>query len=260
MYNYKNPYNPEEYNTTEYMKAKRRSQFSGPIVFVLVVIAVIFVMSVAFRIEDITVQGNEHYTSEEIINAIDIEEGDNLFFFDRFAAVSRVFAKLPYVEEVNVTRLLPNKVIIEVTESKALAYIQIGAELWTFDHDCKILGKAAEGEAGSLIPVVGFNPGTLFIGETLSSADGSDRAVNFLQAVLNQVLTRGMTENIKKIDFTDVNNVNLSYGNKYIFKIGDPYETEHKFGMLVSAMSQLKDGDIGTIDVTDNINAVFTPR
>lgn len=260
MYNYKNPYNPEEYNTTEYMQSRKKSQFSGPIVFVLVVIAVIFVMSVAFRIENISVQGNEHYTAQEIINAIDIEEGDNLFFFDRFAAISRVFAKLPYVEEVNVTRLLPNKVIIEVRESKALAYIQIGTELWTFDHDCKILGKAAEGEEGTLIPVIGFKPGTLYIGECLTSSDGSDRAVNVLQAVLNQIQDRNMAAETKKIDFTDVNNVNIYYGSKYIFKIGDPYETEHKFGMLVSAMSQLKDGDIGSIDVSDNINAVFTPR
>ena len=72
--------------------------------FFLVVVATIFVMSVFFRITNIQVEGNSHYTDEEIIRAIDIEEGDNLFFFDRFAALSRVFAKLPYVEEVSVER------------------------------------------------------------------------------------------------------------------------------------------------------------
>ena len=71
------------------------SSLSGPIMFFLVVVAVIFVMSVFFRVSDIQVRGNSHYTDEEIIRAIDIEEGDNLFFFDRFAALSRVFAKLP---------------------------------------------------------------------------------------------------------------------------------------------------------------------
>ena len=68
---------------------------SGPVMFFLVIVAVIFVMSVFFRVSDIQVRGNTHYTDEEIIRAIDIEEGDNLFFFDRFAALSRVFAKLP---------------------------------------------------------------------------------------------------------------------------------------------------------------------
>ena len=101
---------PERMTISQYL-----SSFSGPIMFFLVVVATIFVMSVFFRITNIQVEGNSHYTDEEIIRAIDIEEGDNLFFFDRFAALSRVFAKLPYVEEVSVERSLPNKVIITVT-------------------------------------------------------------------------------------------------------------------------------------------------
>lgn len=126
--------------------------FSGPMMFFLVIVAVIFVMSVFFRVSDIQVEGNTHYTDEEIIRAIDIEEGDNLFFFDRFAALSRVFAKLPYVEEVSVERKLPNKVTITVKESQALAYIVLGDEDWTIDHSCKVLGKATEDEAFRAYP------------------------------------------------------------------------------------------------------------
>ena len=118
--------------------------------FVIVEVALIFVMSVFFRVSDIEVNGNVHYTDSEIIRAIDIEEGDNLFFFDRFAALSRVFAKLPYIEEVTVERKLPNKVIIDVTESTALAYLSLGDENWTIDHNCKVLGKASEDELSNL--------------------------------------------------------------------------------------------------------------
>ena len=96
------------------VRAKRNSSINGLLMFFVVVVAAIFVMSVLLRVSDIRVEGNEHYTDEEIINAIDIEEGDNLFFFDRFAAISRVFAKLPYVEQVSVERSLPNKVVITV--------------------------------------------------------------------------------------------------------------------------------------------------
>ena len=68
------------------------SSFSGPMMFFLVIVAVIFVMSVFFRVSDIQVEGNTHYTDEEIIRAIDIEEGDNLFFFDRFAILINRFS------------------------------------------------------------------------------------------------------------------------------------------------------------------------
>ena len=74
----------------QYMESRRSSGISGLVMFAVIVIAAIFVMSISFRVKDIRVSGNEHYTDSEIINAIDIEEGDNLFFFDRFAAISRV--------------------------------------------------------------------------------------------------------------------------------------------------------------------------
>lgn len=248
---------PSENKRTEFMAPRRRSRFSAPISFAIAVIAVIFVMSVSFRVRDIQVFGNSHYTQQEIINAIDIEEGDNLFFFDRFAAITRVFAKLPYVEEVSIERALPDKVIINVTENQAVAYLKLGAELWTMDAKCKILGTAAEGEAEGLIEITGFNPGTLLINEPLSTADNDERAVNYLKSILYQITERGISYQVTKIDFSSVNNVNMSYAGKYTVRLGDPSNTERKFSMVISAVSQLLDGDSGIIDVTDGSTVHF---
>ena len=244
----------------EYMTPRKRvSAFSGPLTFVIIVVAVIFIMSVTFRVENIQVVGNTHYTASEIVNAIDIEQGDNLFFFDRFAAITRVFAKLPYVQEVSLERALPDRVVIRVTENTAVAYLKLGSELWTFDEKCKVLGKAAEGEEANLIPIVGLNPGTIFINETLQTADNDERTIEYRKAVLFQIVERGIAGQIKKIDFTSTNNVVFNYGDNYIVKLGDPYATEHKFSMVLSAISQLKEGDIGIIDVTDASTVHFTP-
>lgn len=236
------------------------SSFSGPIVFFLVIVAMIFVMSVFFRVSDITVTGNVHYTDEEIIQAIDIEEGDNLFFFDRFSALSRVFAKLPYIEEVSVERSLPNKVMITVSESEALAYIVLGEEYWTIDHSCKILGKAAEGEIKNLVPVNGIKPGTLMIGELLETEDSDEELVNYLSEVLYQIEERGLASGTDSVNFADKQNVEFSYGGKYTVKIGDASQTEHKFAMFISVLSQLLDGDVGIIDLSNGSTAHFIPN
>ena len=204
--------------------------------------------------------GKPDATDEEIIRAIDIEEGDNLFFFDRFAALSRVFAKLPYVEEVSVERSLPNKVIITVTESQALAYLVLGDELWTIDHSCKVLGKATEEELSGLIAVEGVDPGTLLIGEPLQTKDGDAELVEYLAEVLYQLEGRGLYTQVDSIDFSDKNHVSFSYGDKYMVKLGGPGKTEYKFGMLVSVMSQLLAGDVGVIDVSDGMTARFRPE
>ena len=232
---------------------------SGPIMFFLVIVAVIFVMSVFFRVSDIQVRGNSHYTDEEIIRAIDIEEGDNLFFFDRFAALSRVFAKLPYIDEVTVERSLPNRVIITVTESQALAYIVLGEENWTIDHSCKVLGKANDDELQGLIPIVGIAPGTLMIGEPLQTADGDARIVEYIAAVLDQLEARGLYKQVGRVDFSDPERVEFTLRDKYIVRIGGPANLEYKFGMLISVLSQSLDGDVGIISVSDGNTAHFSP-
>ena len=247
--------NTERFSFRDYIDS-----FSGPIMFFLVIVSVIFVMSVFLRVADIQVEGNSHYTDEEIIRAIDIEEGDNLFFFDRFAALSRVFAKLPYVREVSVERSLPNKVIITVEESQALAYIVLGGEKWTIDQDCKVLGKANEEELEGLIPIEGISPGTLMIGEDLTTSDGNTEIVTYIAEVLFQLEERGLYTQVGTIDFSDPHNVVFDYADKFTVKLGGSSKVEHKFGMLASVLSQLLEGDVGTIDISSGSVAHFMPN
>ena len=235
------------------------ASLSGPVMFFLVIVAVIFVMSVFFRVSDIQVRGNSHYTDEEIIRAIDIEEGDNLFFFDRFAALSRVFAKLPYIDEVSVERSLPNRVIITVSESRALAYIVLGEEKWTIDHSCKVLGKANDDELEGLIPIVGISPGTLMIGEPLETVDKNEEIVAYIADVLDQLEARGLYTQVGRVDFSDPNQVEFTLGDKYVVRLGDSSNVEYKFGMLISVLSQLLEGDVGIINISDGNTAHFSP-
>ena len=244
----------------EYKKPRKRTVSGAILTFAVVVIAIVFLMSVFLRISDISVEGNEHYTDAEIINAIDIEQGDNLFFFDRFAAISRVFAKLPYVEEVSLERQLPNKVIITVQECKALAYIAVGDENWTIDRSCKVLGKATDSELETLISVDGLNPGTLLIGERLTSADGDDAIITFISDALYQIQERNMAEHIRGLDFSDPLGAKMEYGTRFTVIIGGKSEVNHKFAMIESVLEQLKEGDSGIIDVSDASVAHFVPQ
>ncbi|MCR5663877.1 MAG: FtsQ-type POTRA domain-containing protein [Oscillospiraceae bacterium] len=243
----------------EYMKPRKRGGVGGLVTFIVIVVAMIFAMSVIFRVSEIRVEGNEHYTDQEIINATGLEEGDNIFFFDKFATISRAYTKLPYLEEVTVDRQLPGVVTLTVVECRALAYLAVGDEEWTIDHNCKILGKAAEGELGALIPIYGINPGTLMIGEKLERADGLEERVDYLADVLSQLQDRGLDTLTQGVDFSDTNLVSFDYAGKYRVLIGDSDKLDHKFAMVVSVLEQLKEGDYGTIDVSDGETAHFIP-
>ncbi len=251
---------PPENKHGEYMAARRRSGVGGLVGFLAVVVGTIFLLSIFLRVNEIRVEGNTHYTDEEIINATGLETGDNIFFFDKFATISRAYTKLPYLEEVVVERQLPGTLTIRVTESKALAYLAVGDEEWTIDRSCKILGKAVEGETNYLIPIYGVQPGTLLIGERLARADGVEERVDYLSAVLGELQDRGLAEETEWVDFTDTEYVFFRYTDKYTVVIGKEAKLDHKFAMLMSVLEKLKSGDVGTIDLSNGDNVHFIPN
>ena len=141
-----------------------------------------------------------------------------------------------------------------------MAYLVVGDEDWTLDHNCKVLGKAADGEQDQLIPIVGFDPGTLLIGEQLTTGDGSVASVEYLAEILYQLQERGLASNVTRIDFSDPDAVKFSYGRKYTVILGSYSEVEYKFGMFVSVMEKLKAGDVGIINLSDTSTAHFSPN
>ena len=251
---------PPESKRGEYMAARRRSGVGGLVGFLAVVVGTIFLLSILLRVNEIQVEGNVHYTDQEIINATGLETGDNIFFFDKFATISRAYTKLPYLEEVVVERRLPGTLTIRVVESKALAYLAVGDEEWTIDRSCKVLGKAVEGETEQLIPIYGVQPGTLLIGERLARADGVEERVDYLSAVLGELQDRGLDAGTEWVDFTDTNHVFFRYNDKYTIVIGKDAKLDHKFAMLMSVLGKLKEGDVGTIDLSNGDNVHFIPN
>ena len=155
------------------------------------------------------------------------------------------------------TRHLPDKVVIEVSESKALAYLVLGDEYWTLDHNCKVLGKAVLSELSSLIPVEGIKPGTLLIGEPMQTEDNDFELVEYLREILFQMQERGLWQNITLVDFSNPDDVYFYYGDRFTVRLGRNSETEYKFGMFVSVLQKLSGGDVGYLDLSDGKTAHF---
>lgn len=125
-----------------------RKALYGPGAFLIACAALIFLMSIFFRVKTVEVRGNSYYTAEEVELASGVVEGDNLFFINRFSVVSRIFTRLPYVEDVSLTRYLPNKVVIEISECQALACVSYEGQSWVIDRNCRMLTQAGPGGGG----------------------------------------------------------------------------------------------------------------
>ena len=102
-------------------KKKRKKIFKITkivILIILVVVAIIYLLlSPIFNIEKITVNGIEKLTEEEIISASGIEIGQNTYKINT-TKIKEKIKENAYVENVKITRGLPNEIKINVQERK----------------------------------------------------------------------------------------------------------------------------------------------
>ena len=240
-------------------KSPRRTLYR-PLTFFLIIVAIIFTMSVFFKVANIEVSGNSKYSKEEIISASGIHTGDNLFFINRIGAGSRVVVKLPYVDSVKITRSLPNSVTITVEESKAAACIQSGDELWSISSTGKFLSRLTEKDARLLPKVTGVTASDAQVGEIISVSKDDKAKLDYLLEILYQVQARSLVEKVANINVSDVNDASFEYDERFVVKLGENNNTEYKFGKLLSAVAQLKADDAGTLEISDSNKVTFRPN
>ena len=236
---------------TKKKKSKRTSSaLYAPMSFLIILAALIFGMSVFFRVAGIEVSGNEFYSDEEIIEASGIEEGDNLFFINRITAITRIRARLPYVESAAIRRSLPNRLEIEVSESSAIAWVNTDAGPWAIDRGCKLLSAIDEAESATLIEVVGLEAIAPQSGEFIAPGEGETPKVSFLADILRQISLLGMSGSVSSVDVSDASSPSVWYLDRFRVRLGSNENLEYKFQLLRSAVAKLKPGDSGTLDLS----------
>ena len=237
---------------------RKRNALFAPLSFLIICAALVFGMSVFFRVSTIEVEGNALYTSEEIIEASGIEQGDNLFFINRFSAISRIFSKLPYVEKAVINRSLPNRLVIVVTESQAIACVAAEDGTWAIDRGCKLLSKVGGDELRGLIRIEGLTPIAPEAGQVIAPGEAESPKVSYLSAILTQIDTLGLRDNISYIDISGISNPSFDYLGRFTVKLGSFENTEYKFQCLLSAVDALSEGDRGTLDLSIDKRAHLT--
>lgn len=244
--------------TEQKPRRRRRGALYAPLSFMIICAALLFGMSVFFRVSNVEVEGNSIYTDEEIIEASGIESGDNLFFINRFSSISRIFSKLPYIEEASINRSLPNRIVIEVTESAAIAYVTAEDGLWAIDRGCKLLSGINPSDTANLIRVEGLTPIAPEVGEKIEPGEAEHPKVGYLSDILHEISTLGITREVSNIDMSNVSNPTFEYLGRFRVKLGGNENVEYKFQLLLSAVEKLADGDSGTLDLSIDNRAHLT--
>lgn len=240
-------------------RRKRRGTIYKPVSVILILIILGFSISIFFRIAKIEVTGVNACTKEEVIAASGIELEDNLFFIDRFNAISKIFKRLPYVEEVTIDIKLPDTVVIGITECMAIASVRIGNNIWLMDRTGKLLEKTDQAGAEGTISLYGITPLAPVAGQKISLGESENVKMEYLVNLLDALYGSGLYEEVGSIDMSNPSDVTFEYMGRFSVRLGQNNGLADKLSMLTEVIEQLNASDIGEINLSKKHEAHFIP-
>lgn len=167
--------------------------------FIVLIGAAVVALTLFFKVDRIELVGTDRYSKAQIVSQISIDEGDNLYLWDKISVSDTITTEFPYIKDVQIRRKLPNRIVISVTEYTAALAVQGGTGYYLLSDDGKILEYTDN--PGELITVSGVSLSGRTPGEYLSQ-EGDETLVT-----LNQILELFPT--IDAFDITRVDFINL---------------------------------------------------
>ena len=231
-------------------KRRRRNRGRFGLLYKLFSLLIILVVTAAgcavfFRVETVTVAGEQRYTSEDVIKASGIEQGDNLFLLNRPGIARRIQVSLPYVEQVSIQRVLPDGVLISVTECLPAAVVQ-GEDRqswWIINTGGKILEQTASGDVQGAARISGITAFAPAAGTRLAAGDENAGRLERLLELMGALERQEMMDKVRSISLEDDSEILVNYDNWIVLEIDTSSDFQEEAAMLKIIIDS---GDIQT--------------
>lgn len=201
-------------------KRRRNRRRFGPLFKLLCILtaaaALTFGATVFFQVETIVVSGNSRYTQEEIIAAVDVHIGDNLFRMNKFQRIEQAEELLPYLESMTIRRSLPSTLTITVKEWEAVAQVPGGEENWLISVGGKLLEQAPP-DLGA-IAVTGLTALAPHPGQPLSVSQEEMPRLEALLELLEVLQEQNMIQDVSAIELT-ATRITMEYQGRFTVKL-----------------------------------------
>ena len=254
---------------TEYTQAQpiNISRFLMRIATVVaVVVALVFGMSIFFKVEYVEVSGASKYTVEEVQNATGIMTGENLLTLNKGKVAGRILTKLPYISTVRIGIRLPDTIIIEVTEAE-VSYAVAGEQetWWLISAEGKVLEKIEASNAANYSKILGVILEDPTIGQNAvakeipqTDPEGETHPITVLCSerlktaleIASETENNGIYGKLASIDVSDTGNITLWYGQRYEIYLGDNTQLGKKVFSALQAVSQMGEYQTGYLDAS----------
>ena len=221
--------------------------------------AIAVALTLFFKVEKISVTGNSRYTAEQIVEAGGIKTGDNMFILNKYHASEQITSALPYIETVQITRQLPDTLLIIVSECSAPAAVQQDGKLWLLSGDGKIVDTKSSAQAKQYALVKGLSLLEPEVGTLIQVPEEQSGAAQELLTMLGLLRDKGMLPDVQSIDLSDPAQVVIRYLDRFDVTFRWNADFDYKLNYLLAVVERLEVNETGSIDMTQEGKASFIP-
>ena len=225
---------------------------------VVVCAAAVLALTLFFKVESVEVTGNSRYSAQEIQDACGVSLGDNLYLLSKPDMVQRLHQQLPYIDEVRITRRLPNTLCVQVTEFSTVYAVEQEGTVWLLTSGGKIVETAAE--RGDTPLIDGCELLAPSLGGDVSFALEVQNRQESLFALLTALESAELTGDVRAIHLGDPTVLSMDYTERFTVEM--PYGADYPrlLRYLTLVIEELETNLTGVIDLTRDGEPHFRPN
>lgn len=247
-------------NKQREIEKKKRKKRKARLILAMIILVIgginaYLLTSPSFKIQEISVKGNEQLSNQEIIELAEVKKGDNIF--SKLGIVMKVRLKQNgYIEDAQINKIYPNRIEIRVKERQKQFQIKMETEGYIYiDEQGYLLEYATD--MLEIPTIIGMDITQANL-ETMHRLGEKD--LNKMENILQ------IREECKKIEIAD-KITQLQVKDEYIvslendgitINLGDASNLKNRI-YYVSAILKQEAGNKGTIYVNGNFNEGFSP-
>ena len=211
-----------------------RGRYMGILGITILVLCVFFLIMSRYTVKTITVEGNIHYTNDEIVNMVMKNRLDRNSLYLSIKYRKKGIEGIPFIEKMSVNILAPDTIKIIVYEKAVAGYIEYLGKYMYFDKD-GIIVETSDAKTEGIPQITGLQFDYVVLHESLPIENRE-----IFQSILDitQLLTK-YEISIDKIYFDQNNQMTLYFENIRV-RLGDISNIDDKIIRLKSILPELK--------------------
>lgn len=223
--------------------------------FVIILSAIVAGCLIFFRVNQVLVEGESKYTESQIISAAGVEEGDNLLLLPKTEIGLSLIKKLPYLDEVNLMRSLPDTLTITVVDAVPLALVKGETSHWIINQKGKLLEQVTSTVGyEDLIQVEGLTPLSPEAGSTMALGVEAQVKMDSLLDLFSNLTDAGIIQQVTELDYSGSTTVSFLLNEK-IWVVLPYLEKDYaaKLDGIILSMEWIQSNESGTLDLTGDV-------